>query len=105
MRISDWSSDVCSSDLLVHYPLRGGRQYNLVVTFHSREQEEWGVTDGSRDEVLSYFEGIHPLPHQMLDRPTSWRRWATADRDPVEHWTVGRATLLGDAAQIGRAHV
>src|SRR3546814_3179407 len=41
---------------------------------------------------------IHPLPHQMLDRPTSWRRWATADRDPVEHWTVGRATLLGDAA-------
>src|SRR3546814_1645644 len=34
----------------------------------------------------------------MLDRPTSWRRWATADRDPVEHWTVGRATLLGDAA-------
>src|SRR3546814_3268609 len=90
-----WAGPHCH---LVHYPLRGGRQYNLVVTFHSREQEEWGVTDGSRDEVLSYFEGIHPLPHQMLDRPTSWRRWATADRDPVEHWTVGRATLLGDAA-------
>src|SRR3546814_7103520 len=71
--------------LPIYYPLRGGRQYNLVVTFHSREQEEWGVTDGSRDEVLSYFEGIHPLPHQMLDRPTSRRRWATADRDPVEH--------------------
>src|SRR3546814_12518027 len=90
-----WAGPHCH---LVHYPLRGGRQYNLVVTFHSREQEEWGVTDGSRDEVLSYFEGIHPLPHQMLDRPTSWRRWATADRDPGEHWTVGRATLLGDAA-------
>jgi salicylate hydroxylase len=34
----------------------------------------------------------------MLDRPTSWKRWATADRDPVEHWSFGRATLLGDAA-------
>ena len=25
---------------LVHYPLRGGEQYNVVVTFHSRGQEE-----------------------------------------------------------------
>ncbi|WP_027796852.1 3-hydroxybenzoate 6-monooxygenase [Paraburkholderia acidipaludis] len=90
-----WAGPHCH---LVHYPLRGGRQYNLVVTFHSREQEVWGVRDGSKEEVLSYFEGIHPLPHQMLDRPTSWRRWATADRDPVAQWSFGRATILGDAA-------
>ena len=70
----------------------------LVVTFHSREKEEWGVREGSKEEVLSYFEGIHPLPHQMLDRPTSWKRWATADRDPVERWSDGRATVLRDAA-------
>ncbi|RKP55831.1 3-hydroxybenzoate 6-monooxygenase [Pararobbsia silviterrae] len=90
-----WAGPHCH---LVHYPLRGGRQYNLVVTFHSREQEVWGVRDGSKEEVLSYFEGIHPLPRQMLDRPTSWRRWATADRNPVEQWSFGRATILGDAA-------
>ncbi|WP_354682485.1 3-hydroxybenzoate 6-monooxygenase [Cupriavidus necator] len=90
-----WAGPNCH---LVHYPLRGGQQYNLVVTFHSREQETWGVRDGSKEEVLSYFEGIHPLPHQMLDRPTSWKRWATADRDPVERWSFGRATILGDAA-------
>jgi len=90
-----WAGPHCH---LVHYPLRGGRQYNLVVTFHSREEEEWGVRDGSKEEVLSYFEGVHPKPRQMLDRPTSWRRWATADRDPVERWSFGRATLLGDAA-------
>jgi len=90
-----WAGPHCH---LVHYPLRGGREYNLVVTFHSRQKEVWGVTDGSKEEVLSYFEGIHPLPHQMLDRPTSWRRWATADRDPVDQWSFGRATILGDAA-------
>jgi salicylate hydroxylase len=90
-----WAGPHCH---LVHYPLRGGQQYNLVVTFHSREQEVWGVREGSKQEVLSYFEGIHPTPHQMLDRPTSWKRWATADRDPVERWSYGRATLLGDAA-------
>jgi salicylate hydroxylase len=90
-----WAGPHCH---LVHYPLRGGQQYNLVVTFHSREQEQWGVREGSKEEVLSYFEGIHPLPHQMLDRPTSWKRWATADRYPVERWSFGRATVLGDAA-------
>jgi salicylate hydroxylase len=90
-----WAGPNCH---LVHYPLRGGQQYNLVVTFHSREPEVWGVRDGSKEEVLSYFEGIHPRPHQMLDRPKSWRRWATADRDPVPCWSQGRATVLGDAA-------
>ena len=90
-----WAGPRCH---LVHYPLRGGAQYNLVVTFHSREQEEWGVRDGSKEEVLSYFQGIHARPRQLLDRPTSWRRGATADREPVGQWSYGRATLLGDAA-------
>ncbi len=90
-----WAGPRCH---LVHYPLRGGQQYNLVVTFHSKEQEEWGVRDGSKEEVLSYFQGIHERPHQMLDRPTSWRRWATADADPVDAWGSGVCTLLGDAA-------
>jgi 3-hydroxybenzoate 6-monooxygenase len=83
---------------LVHYPLRGGEQYNIVVTFHSRQQEEWGVREGSRDEVMSYFTEICARPRQLLDKPTSWKRWSTADRDPVARWGEGRATLLGDAA-------
>ncbi|MBP5076528.1 3-hydroxybenzoate 6-monooxygenase [Pseudomonas chlororaphis] len=90
-----WAGPRCH---LVHYPLRGGQQYNLVVTFHSREQEEWGVRDGSKAEVLSYFQGIHPSPARLLETPSSWRRWATADREPVAHWGQGNATLLGDAA-------
>lgn len=90
-----WAGPHCH---LVHYPLRGGKQYNLVVTFHSRETEEWGVRDGSKTEVLSYFEGIHPRPRQMLDKPTSWRRWSTADREPVDKWGNARITLVGDSA-------
>ena len=83
---------------LVHYPLRGGEQYNVVVTFHSRRQEEWGVTDGSKEEVESYFQGICPRARQLIELPRSWRRWATADREPIATWVFGRATLLGDAA-------
>lgn len=83
---------------LVHYPLRGGEQYNVVVTFHSREQEEWGVRDGSKGEVESYFQGICPKARQLIELPKSWKRWATADREPIGTWSFGRVTLLGDAA-------
>ena len=83
---------------LVHYPLRGGEQYNVVVTFHSRDKEEWSVREGDKDEVQSYFEGICPRARQLIDLPKDWKRWATADREPIGQWTFGRAALLGDAA-------
>jgi salicylate hydroxylase len=96
-----WNAPVvwCGPDChLVHYPLRGGDQYNVVVTFHSHKPEVWSVTEGSRDEVLSYFQGISDRPRQLLHLPKSWKRWATADREPIARWTFGRVTLLGDAA-------
>jgi salicylate hydroxylase len=83
---------------LVHYPLRGGEQYNVVVTFHSRDAEEWSVREGSRDEVQSYFGGICAKARQLIELPKDWKRWATADREPIGQWTFGRVTLLGDAA-------
>jgi 3-hydroxybenzoate 6-monooxygenase len=86
---------------LVHYPLRGGEQYNVVVTFHSRGKEEWSVREGSREEVQSYFEGICAKARQLIDLPKDWKRWATVDREPIAQWNHGRpgtVTLLGDAA-------
>jgi 2-polyprenyl-6-methoxyphenol hydroxylase-like FAD-dependent oxidoreductase len=83
---------------LVHYPLRGGEQYNVVVTFHSRDKEQWSVREGSRAEVRSYFDGICPRARQLIDLPKDWKRWATADREPIGQWNYGRVTLLGDAA-------
>jgi salicylate hydroxylase len=90
-----WAGPNCH---LVHYPLRGGEQYNVVVTFHSRDTEEWGVRDGSKAEVESYFQGICPKARQLIDLPKQWKRWATADREPIAQWSFGLATLLGDAA-------
>ena len=90
-----WAGPKCH---LVHYPLRGGEQYNVVVTFHSRQQETWGVTDGSKEEVESYFQGICAKARQLIELPKTWKRWATADREPIGNWVFGRATILGDAA-------
>jgi salicylate hydroxylase len=90
-----WAGPNCH---LVHYPLRQGEQYNVVVTFHSRRPEEWSVTEGSKEEVESYFTGICDRARQLIHLPKSWKRWATADREPIAGWSQGRATLLGDAA-------
>jgi salicylate hydroxylase len=90
-----WAGPKCH---LVHYPLRGGEQYNVVVTFHSRQPEQWGVSDGSKEEVESYFQGICPKARQLINLPKSWKRWATADKEPIDTWVYGRATLLGDSA-------
>jgi hypothetical protein len=46
-------------------------------------KEEWGVTEGSKEEVQSYFQGICPKARQLIDLPKSWKRWATADREPI----------------------
>ncbi len=83
---------------IVHYPLRNGEEYNIVVTFHSREKEEWGVKEGTREEITSYFKGIAAKPRQLIELANTWQRWSTADRDPTTEWGKGRATLLGDAA-------
>ena len=92
---SVWAGPDCH---LVHYPLRAGQQYNLVVTFHSRQKEEWGVTEGTPEEVQSYFKEVCPRARQLIYLPKSWKRWATADRDPIGNWIFGRVALLGDAA-------
>jgi salicylate hydroxylase len=39
-----WAGPDCH---LVHYPGCAAEQYNVVVTFHSRKPEEWGVTEGA----------------------------------------------------------
>ena len=83
---------------LVHYPLKGGDKFNMAVTFHSDQPEEWGSMDGDPAEVQRYFRPTCEQVQQLLRIPKAWKRYSTADRNPIEQWTFGRATLLGDAA-------
>jgi salicylate hydroxylase len=83
---------------LVHYPLKGGDKFNLAVTFHSERPEEWGSMDGDPAEVQRYFRATCEATQQILRIPKAWKRYSTADREPIERWSFGRATLLGDAA-------
>ena len=83
---------------LVHYPVRRGELYNLVAVFHSDHYEEGWNAEGSKDVLWQHFKGQRPEVLRMLERIETWRMWVLCDREPVKNWTLGRVTLLGDAA-------
>ncbi|VCU70182.1 3-hydroxybenzoate 6-hydroxylase 1 [Pigmentiphaga humi] len=83
---------------LVHYPLRGGKLFNLVAVFHSDRYEDGWDTYGDPEELHLRFENAHPHVQNMLAKIESWRMWVLCDREPVANWSKGRVTLLGDAA-------
>jgi len=83
---------------LVHYPISGRRYFNIVATYASSWSSEGWNEPGSKEELLHHFRKACPRVRKILDTATSYRKWALADRRPVENWSNGRVTLLGDAA-------
>lgn len=90
-----WAGPKCH---IVHYPLKGGEMFNLVVTYHNHAPEPVAGQPVDRDEVLRGFEHVSPVARQIIDRGKDWKQWVLCDRDPVMTWTEGRVALLGDAA-------
>jgi 3-hydroxybenzoate 6-monooxygenase len=83
---------------LVHYPLRRGELFNLVVVFHSDRYEEGWDSYGDPTELHERFaEKCEPV-RALLKKVESWRMWVLCDRPPIRNWSKGRITLLGDAA-------
>jgi len=83
---------------LVQYRLRGGTVMNNVAVFVSPRFLKGEKEFGQPDELHAMFEQCVPRVRDMLKYISPERNWLLHDRDPVTHWTKGRATLLGDAA-------
>ncbi|HYT47980.1 MAG TPA: FAD-dependent monooxygenase, partial [Burkholderiales bacterium] len=85
---------------IVHYPLRGWKLFNLVATV-VREQAGTGHNeDAPPSEVLPLFAHNCDKPMSILRVPKVFKRWMLHFREPVDNWTQGRVTLLGDAAHF-----
>jgi len=85
---------------IVHYPLRGWKLFNLVATV-VREQAGAGHNEEAPpEEVLPLFAQNCAKPLSILRVPKSFKRWMLRFREPVENWTSGPVTLLGDAAHL-----
>jgi salicylate hydroxylase len=83
---------------MVHYYVRRGEMVNWIAHYETDWREEsWSVESDWR-EAAEAFAGWHPTMGELFSRTERCYKWALFDRDPLPRWTVGRATLLGDAA-------
>jgi salicylate hydroxylase len=82
----------------VHYFVRDRRLVNFVAIV---EQDTWtreAWTDrGDLADALAAFDGWHPQVRAILAAVDETFIWALFDRAPLQRWSAGRVTLLGDA--------
>jgi salicylate hydroxylase len=83
----------------VHYYVGAGARYHNWVALTPGEWrvESW-TARGEVADALREFEGWHPQVRAIIGAVETTNRWALYDRDPLPRWTVGRVTLMGDAA-------
>jgi len=83
---------------VVHYPLRGGKVMNFVGAL---ERSDWRVESwsarGTQEELSADFAGWHDDVHALIRNIPVPYKWALMVRAPMERWTLGRVSLLGDA--------
>jgi len=86
---------------LVQYPIRRGELYNQVAVFRSwRYSPEAELTDGwgTPAELDESFATACDPVRAAVTLVKRDRRWVMYDREPLDNWTTGRITLVGDAA-------
>jgi len=83
---------------IVTFPLSQGRETFVFATTGqpSWTEESW-TTAGDVNELREVYREFHPDARKLLDACDSVMKSALYEREPLEHWSVGRVTLLGDA--------
>jgi salicylate hydroxylase len=85
---------------IVHYPLRGWKLFNVVATVVREEAGGGHNEEAASEEVLRLFAHNCGNPLSVLRVPKTFHRWMLRFRRPVDNWTQGPVTLLGDAAHL-----
>jgi salicylate hydroxylase len=83
---------------IIYYPVRDWTLFNFggtVVTGQTALEDSEEVTS---HHVLPLFAGCYATPLRVMRIPKRFRRYTIVHREPVENWSMGPATLLGDAA-------
>jgi salicylate hydroxylase len=84
---------------VVTYYLRGGAMVNVVAIRETSEwvEESW-IVPSCREEMMAGFPGWHANVRMLFSQATRVFKWGLFDRDPMPAWSLGRITLVGDAA-------
>jgi salicylate hydroxylase len=83
---------------VLHYPVRRGELMNFISLV---ERDDWQIESwtvgGTTSELANDYVGWHPDVHALIRNIKSPFKWALMIRGPMQRWTKGRITLLGDA--------
>ncbi len=81
------------------YTMSGGSVVNCAGLVESGEAvpEGWS-TPAPRSEMEAAFAGWHGDVGGLIGCASAAIKWGLYDRAPLEQWSAGRVTLLGDAA-------
>jgi salicylate hydroxylase len=83
----------------VHYFVRQRRLVNFVAVVEQSTWSRESWTDrGDVADALRAFDGWHRQVRGILSAADDTFVWALHDRPPLDRWSVGRVTLLGDAS-------
>lgn len=84
---------------LITYWIRPGQLYSVLASVPAEEvrRESW-TESGDIAELLDSFRDAEPRARAMLEQIRTAFITGMYYRDPIEGWTSGRITLLGDAA-------
>ncbi len=84
---------------IVTFPLtRGEEIFVFATTAREGWTEEGWTLPGDPDELRAVYADFHPEARALLAPVTEVTKSALHVREPMTHWSKGRATLLGDAA-------
>jgi len=83
---------------MIYYPISDWSMFNLGCTVFTGQDRMLEPEDFAPEAVLPYFPDRCEVPDRVLRIPKSFRRFCIVHREPVENWTIGATTLLGDAA-------
>jgi salicylate hydroxylase len=83
---------------MIYYPISDWSMFNLGCTAVTGQAALSEAEEFAPDAVLPLFRGGCETPMRVIRIPKGFRRFVIVHREPVDNWTLGAATLLGDAA-------
>jgi 2-polyprenyl-6-methoxyphenol hydroxylase-like FAD-dependent oxidoreductase len=83
---------------LVHYPVRGGKELNVVAVVEGGDAREGWNAPAEPAQFLSRFTGWCKDSRSLLETATQWRGWSLYRLSPLRRWSQDCIVLLGDAA-------
>lgn len=81
----------------IYYPVRDWSVFNFAITINTAT-EDFYEGETTNESPLAALKGWTPQVTELVAAQKSFQRYVIRHRDPVDNWTDGPVTLLGDAA-------